>query len=193
LGIGAALRPANNACRRTWWWAPLFELVQAKAFVRFVGWFSHQAANASRWAAKHNHDRKGKIMKQHTQQKAMALLVIDVQKELFEKSTPIYRAQQLLENINTLIDKARQEDVLVVFIQHSSNKILKKGSAGWQFRPEIQPLAEEVIIHKLHGNAFEETNLREELEKRNVSVVVVTGLVTHGCVKATCLGAMEEG
>jgi hypothetical protein len=25
--------------------------VQAKAFFRFVGWFSHQAANASRWAA----------------------------------------------------------------------------------------------------------------------------------------------
>jgi hypothetical protein len=26
-------------------------LVQAKAFFRFVGWFSHQATNASRWAA----------------------------------------------------------------------------------------------------------------------------------------------
>ena len=133
------------------------------------------------------------MIKQHSQQKAMALLVIDVQKELFEKSAPIYRAKQLLENINILIDKARQEDVPVFFIQHSSDKILKKGSAGWQLRPEIQPLAEEVIVHKLHGNAFEETNLREELEKRNVSVVVVTGLVTHGCVKATCLGAMEEG
>lgn len=50
-----------------------------------------------------------------------------------------------------------------------------------------------MVIHKIHGNAFEGTNLRDELEKRNISVVVMVGLVTHGCVKATCLGAMGEG
>jgi nicotinamidase-related amidase len=81
----------------------------------------------------------------------------------------------------------------VIFIQHSSHKTLEKGSDAWQLHPEIRPLAEEVIIHKLHGNAFEGTGLREELEKRNVSVLVTTGLVTHGCVKATCLGAIDEG
>jgi nicotinamidase-related amidase len=133
------------------------------------------------------------MMKQHLQQMAMALLVIDVQKGLFEKSTPIHRAQQVLENINALIDKARQAGVPVFFIQHSSNKILEKGSDAWQLHPEIQPLADEMIIHKLHGNAFEDTNLREELQKRNIGVLVITGLVTHLCVKATCLGAMGEG
>ncbi len=132
-------------------------------------------------------------MKQQTQQRVMALLVIDVQKGLFEKSTPIYKAKQVLENINNLIDQARHENIPVIFIQHSSPKTLEKGSDAWQLHPQIQPLAGETIIHKLHGNAFEETNLREELEKRNVSILVMTGLVTHGCVKATCLGAIEEG
>ena len=127
------------------------------------------------------------------QQREFALLVIDVQKGLFEKAIPIHNAKQVLENIKTLINLARQEDVPVVFIQHSSNKTLEKGSDAWQLHPEIQPLANEVIIHKLHGNAFEGTNLREELEKRNVKVLVMTGLVTHGCVKATCLGAIDEG
>jgi nicotinamidase-related amidase len=65
------------------------------------------------------------MMKQHTQQRETALLVIDVQKGLFEKTTPIYRAKQVLENINTLINKARQENVPVVFIQHSNNKYAK--------------------------------------------------------------------
>jgi nicotinamidase-related amidase len=132
-------------------------------------------------------------MKQNSQKRAVALLVIDLQKGLFEKSTPIYSAQQVLDNINTLIDKARQAGVSVFFIQHSDNRVLVRGSDAWQMHPEIQPRAEEVVIHKLHGNAFEETNLREELEKRNVSRLIMTGLVTHGCVKATCLGAMEEG
>jgi nicotinamidase-related amidase len=31
---------------------------------------------------------------------SIALLVIDVQNGLFRKSTPVYQAQQLLENIN---------------------------------------------------------------------------------------------
>ncbi len=132
-------------------------------------------------------------MSQQAEPRETALLVIDVQKGLFEKTTPIYKAKQFLENITALIDKARQEGVPVVFIQHSNNKSLERGSDAWQLHPEIQPHADEVIIHKLHGNAFEGTNLGEELAKRNVRVVVVTGLVTHGCVKATCLGAMEEG
>lgn len=122
-----------------------------------------------------------------------ALLVIDVQKGLFEKSTPIYKANELLENINSLIDRARVAGVPVFFIQHASPKILDKGSDGWQLHPRIQPLPDELIIHKLHGNAFEGTNLQQELSKRKVKALVVTGLVTHGCVKATCLGALDLG
>ncbi|HLO34083.1 MAG TPA: isochorismatase family cysteine hydrolase [Anaerolineales bacterium] len=133
------------------------------------------------------------MMKQHTQHSEMALLVIDVQKGLFEKSTPIYKAEHLLKNINALIHKARQGGIPVIYIQHSSPRTLERGSDAWQLHPEIKPLAEETIIHKLHGNAFEGTNLREELEKRNVSKLIAMGLVTHGCVKATCLGAMDEG
>jgi hypothetical protein len=35
--------------------------VQAKAFIRFDGWFSHQAANASRWAFHFIHAAKQMI------------------------------------------------------------------------------------------------------------------------------------
>ena len=122
-----------------------------------------------------------------------ALLVIDVQKGLFEKSTPIYQAHQLLLNINILINKARQEGVPVFFIQHSSEKFLEKGSDAWKLHPDIQPAGGETVIHKVHPNAFEATNLRGELKERGIDTLVVTGLVTHGCVKATCLGALEEG
>jgi len=122
-----------------------------------------------------------------------ALLVIDVQKGLFEKSTPIYQAHQLLLNINSLISKARRKGTPVFFIQHSSEKNLEMGSDGWKLHPDIQPADGETVIHKVHPNAFEGTNFREELIKRGIDTLVVTGLVTHGCVKATCLGALEEG
>lgn len=122
-----------------------------------------------------------------------ALLVIDVQKGLFEKTTPIYQAHQLLLNINSIISKARQAGVPVFFIQHSSEKILEMGSDAWKLHPDIQPAEGEIIIHKVHPNAFEGTNLLRELKERAIDKLIITGLVTHGCVKATCLGALEEG
>lgn len=128
-----------------------------------------------------------------TQKSASALLVIDVQKEQFEASQPVYKADQLLRNINLLISKARQEGVPVLFIQHSAATYLLYGSDGWQLHPQMQPFPGDPIIHKRHGNSFNDTNLVEELSNRNVSTVVVTGLVTHGCVKPTCLGALEGG
>jgi nicotinamidase-related amidase len=109
---------------------------------------------------------------------------------LFEKSTPIYNAEQFLKNLNTLIDKARFQGVPVIFIQHAYDKILMEGSDEWQLHPEIQPLEDEIIIHKRHGDALIDTDLQKALEKRKVHILVVTGLVTHGCVRATSLGAV---
>lgn len=122
-----------------------------------------------------------------------ALLVIDVQRGLFKKSSPIYQADQLLENLNLLIRAARQSGTPVIFIQHENEKQLVKGSQAWQLHPRIQPLNDEVIIHKQHGNAFEGTHLQDELQSKEVGKLVITGLVTHGCVRATSFGALELG
>ena len=121
-----------------------------------------------------------------------ALLVIDVQRGLFNKSTPIYKEKELLKNINMLVERARA-DVPVVYVQHSAEKQLVKGTPDWQLHSQLHPLPEDGAVHKLHGNAFEDTPLEEMLQAQNISTVVVTGMVTHGCVKATCLGARSLG
>ena len=123
----------------------------------------------------------------------VALLVIDVQQGLFRKSTPIYKAEQLLKNINLLIDQAHQDEVPVFYVQHSDERSLVEGSQDWQLHPRLHPLDIDFIIHKQHGNAFEDTNLGDALQLKNITSLVVTGLVTHGCVRATCNGALELG
>lgn len=122
-----------------------------------------------------------------------ALIVIDVQKGLFQRIRPIYDADQVLANINTLIRLARQAGIPVIFIQHSNDKTLVKGTGSWQLHPEIQPLEGEEMIHKLSPNAFTDTNLQDVLDKRSVSELIITGLLTDGCVKATTYGALELG
>lgn len=122
-----------------------------------------------------------------------AVLVIDVQLGLFQKSTPIYRAKELLAGINALAGRAHQSGAQVVYIQHASDKVLPYGSTGWQLHPQLQPLPGDLRIDKQHGNAFEETPLDAELRARGIRSLVICGLVTHGCVKATCLGALDLG
>jgi nicotinamidase-related amidase len=125
--------------------------------------------------------------------KGVALLVIDVQKGLFGKSTPIYHAEQLLDNICSLIDRAHCSTVPVFFIQHSTKNNLIEGSDDWLLHPRLIPEAADPVIQKHHGSAFECTSLGRELEGRDIGTIIVTGLVTHGCVKATCLDAHRIG
>lgn len=136
---------------------------------------------------------KGKTRFMNKNTAIPALLIIDVQQGLFKKSTPIYKADELLENINLLVDRAHGVGVPVFYIQHSDTRALVKGSQDWQLHPELQPQRRDTIIHKQHGNAFEDTNLDSLLKSKNISRLVVVGLVTHGCVKATCLGARQLG
>lgn len=124
---------------------------------------------------------------------ATALLVIDVQQGLFEKTTPIYQSNRLLENLCTLIERAHRAGAPVIYIQHNNTSFLAPGAAGWQLHPGLSPLPAEPVIQKRHGNAFEDTTLAAELAVRRVGALVVTGLVTHGCVKATVEGALALG
>jgi nicotinamidase-related amidase len=122
-----------------------------------------------------------------------ALLVIDVQEGLFTRPTPIYRADEFLRKVNNLMDRARAAGVPVIFIQHANENTLVRDTPEWQLHPQIQPLTGEPIVHKLQGNAFLDTDLADILRERQAGHLVLCGLVTHGCVKSTCLGALELG
>ena len=122
-----------------------------------------------------------------------ALLIIDVQRELFAKALPIYDEDRLLANINLLADKAHAAKAPVFWVQHSTEKSLVEGTDGWKLHKAFIPLKSDNFIRKHHGNAFEDTPLKAELDALHVRTVVVAGLVTHGCVQHTCNGAHELG
>ena len=102
-------------------------------------------------------------------------------------------ADELLGNINLLVEHAHQHGVPVFYIQHTEPRTLVEGSADWQLHPKLQPQTTDNFIHKQHSNAFVGTNLGNVLQSQNITCLVVAGLVTHGCVKATCLAARQLG
>ena len=122
-----------------------------------------------------------------------ALLVIDVQRALFTRPNPVHKANQLIETINIMVDRSHLLGVKVIFVQHANQSFLKEGTEGWQFHPGVSPREADSLIQKKQGNAFLDTPLQSELEVQGIQNLLITGLVTQGCIRATCLGGLELG
>jgi nicotinamidase-related amidase len=120
---------------------------------------------------------------------ASALLVIDVQNSVMANA---HDRDRVVENINTLIDKARASGVPVVWIQHSDAD-LQRDSEGWQYVPELLRLDSEPLVHKVYGDSFEDTELENVLAERRVGRIVVAGAQTDACIRSTIHGAFTRG
>jgi maleamate amidohydrolase len=59
--------------------------------------------------------------------------------------------------------------------------------------PRIAPAADEVLIEKIFPSAFFSSPLDSILSLEHVDTVVVTGMSTSGCVRATALDALQYG
>ena len=66
------------------------------------------------------------------------------------------------------------------------------GSALVGIDPRVEPARGEVIIVKHGASGFFGTDLGERLRAAGVDGVVVTGLTTSGCVRATALDALQS-
>ena len=99
-----------------------------------------------------------------------ALMVIDVQNGVV---TGGHERDAVVENIGTLVDRARSEGVPVVWVQHSAED-LPKGSAEWELVPELKPQASEPLVHKTFGDSFEGTDLEDVLADAGVATPAAT-------------------
>lgn len=118
-----------------------------------------------------------------------ALMVIDVQKGVVADA---YERDAVVANISTLVDKAREEGVPIVWVQHSDEQ-LEQGSDAWEYVPELARQESEPLVHKTFGDSFEDTDLEEVLAKAEVGRLVVTGAQTDECVRSTIHGAFVRG
>jgi nicotinamidase-related amidase len=118
-----------------------------------------------------------------------ALLVIDVQNGVVA-GTP--ERDTVVANVGSLVAKARQEDVPVVWVQHS-DKGLEKGSDDWQIVPELSPDDAEPLVEKSYGDSFEDTTLENVLSGLGVGRLVVVGAQTDMCIRSTLHGALARG
>jgi nicotinamidase-related amidase len=118
-----------------------------------------------------------------------ALLVIDVQAGVVAGN---HERDTVVANVATLVDKARDEHIPVVWVQHNDDG-LQRGSDEWQLVPELKRDDAEPLVDKSYGDAFEDTNLEDILSDLSVGRLIVAGAQTDMCIRSTLHGALARG
>lgn len=85
-----------------------------------------------------------------------ALLIVDVQNALVDEKP--YNIEKVLGNIKKLLDKCRENETEVTYIQHDGeNKdTLEPFSYGWDIHKSIYHKSGDKIIRKTYNSAFKD-------------------------------------
>jgi nicotinamidase-related amidase len=118
-----------------------------------------------------------------------ALLVVDVQNGVVAGA---HERDAVVANVGSLVERARQEQVPVVWVQHSDEE-LERGSEAWRIVPELAPGEAEPLVEKHYGDSFEDTTLETVLSGLGVGRLLVAGAQTDECVRSTLHGAFVRG
>lgn len=137
-----------------------------------------------------------------------ALVVVDVTHGFTDPSCPLGANADSVVAANCEIISAfqsRRWPVIVTTVVYRSadearvfrNRLpalnLLTPESHWvQFDARLPLDGTELVLEKRHASAFHGTDLGEQLRQQQVDTVVVTGLTTSGCVRATAVDALQE-
>jgi len=118
-----------------------------------------------------------------------AVVVIDVQNAVVAQA---HDRDAVVTRIAQLVGDARVKNIPVIWVQHNDSELVR-GSADWEYVPELSMGADEPVVHKSYNDSFEETTLEDELAKRGVGQLVIAGAQTEWCIRSTLHGAIARG
>lgn len=145
-----------------------------------------------------------------------ALIIMDVQKDFMEGGVlPANNTLSLVEPLNACIKWARSNNIPCIFIRdwHPENHCsfttqggpwlphCVQGTNGAEFADGlILPDFFEIVDVEKHPDsrsysysAFENTNLNKLLQEKGITDVLITGIATDYCVRATAIDAVQKG
>lgn len=123
-----------------------------------------------------------------------AVIVIDVQRALFEYAPRPFEADAVVRRINALTARARAAGVPVAFIQHQGKEgSLKAQTEGWQLEKNLSIQTGDCVIPKTTPDSFLRTTLGDWLTERGIGRVVICGGMTEFCIDTTTRRAAALG
>lgn len=123
-----------------------------------------------------------------------ALLIVDVQRGLFESTPPPHEAVAVLERINLLSTNARKAGVPVIFAQHERNgSPLQFGTEKWELDERLIVDPHDVVLRKSTPDAFHNTEMSNHLSAWGTNELVICGYASEFCIDTTTRRASALG
>lgn len=131
-----------------------------------------------------------------------AVVVVDMQNDFVQDdgSLPVPAAKETIKNIKQLLDRAREQNVKVVYTQDTHYEgdkeweiwpvHCKRGTNGWQIIEELKPKETDMVFEKNRYDGFYETSLEHYLSHVwQITNLVIVGTVSSICVLHTAASA----
>ena len=119
-----------------------------------------------------------------------ALVVIDIQNDI----TKNYK--EIIDNINTAIDWAVNQDIHVVYIRHENisagTRTFKPNTHGAEIVPEMKIVSKNIFT-KSKGNALTSEEFSDFISKNEIHDFYLAGADAVACVKSTCFNPCKAG
>lgn len=139
-----------------------------------------------------------------------ALVVVDLMRAYFEPDSPLcLPSRGCLESASRVLAAAREQDVPVVHTRvvysddgRDGGMFVRKvpalqplfgGGPLSELMPEVAPLPNELVVVKQYASSFFGTSVASTLIAAGVDTVVIVGVSTSGCVRATAVDAIQHG
>jgi nicotinamidase-related amidase len=124
-----------------------------------------------------------------------ALLLIDVQLNMFDLKNPVFNAPVFLARFKKLLSLSRASGTRIVFVQNNggAGEPDEPRTEGWLLHPELEIEVGDLIIQKNECDAFEGTSLENKLKQTGVTKLIVAGLQSEYCVLTNAKKAVALG
>jgi len=139
-----------------------------------------------------------------------ALILVDFVQAFFDHNCALYAGvEDALASALRVREVARAAEIPVIYTNVAYHEdgadggvffrkapVLKNfivGNSMGNWTLDLQPADGELVISKQYPSAFFGTSLASTLHVMGIDTLIITGVTTSGCIRATCVDAMSHG
>ena len=139
-----------------------------------------------------------------------ALILIDFVEAYFAKASPLYAGvEDALVAALGIRAAARESGIPVIYTnvvyepggadggvfyrKVPALEVFERGNPLGDWPAGLEPAAGEIVISKQYASAFFGTSLASTLTANGIDTLIITGVTTSGCVRATCIDTISHG
>lgn len=129
---------------------------------------------------------------------SIALILIDIQNDYFNNGKcELFQSKETAENAKKILLFFRENNLPVIHIKHISTdktaSFFLPHTYGSEINKTVFPLDNEEIIIKHTPDSFFKTGLQNFLEEKNITNLVICGMMSHMCIDTSVRAAKKLG